>query len=143
MIKDTLLADQLSAMKSKDSSRLQTLRYILAQIKNKEIDKKASLTDEETVGIIRKQVKEIEESIEAFKKGNRDDLVVEHEAKRELTASYLPPEISDEELAAAIDELKEQYSEAYQKNPKTLIGICMKELRQKASPARIMKALGE
>lgn len=141
MLKEKLQKDQLSALKSGDKSKLETLRYILAQIKNKEIDKKADLTDEEVVDILRKQSKELQESIDAFKKGNRPDLIEQSEKQKQIVASYLPVELSDETLAQEIKKIIDANKELYNKNPKAIIGICMKELKTKADSSRIMKVL--
>lgn len=143
MIKEKIQSDQIQAMKAKDKNRLETLRYILAQIKNKEIDKQTPVTDEETVGILRRQIKEIDESIAAFVKGNRPDLVGENEAKRTIIASYLPAEISDEELKKEIIRIVDANKELHQKTPKAIIGLCVKELKPKADPSRILKLLQE
>lgn len=141
MLKEKLQKDQLSALKSGDKSKLETLRYILAQIKNKEIDKKADLTDEEVVDILRKQSKELQESIDAFKKGNRPDIIEQSEKQKQIVASYLPVELSDETLAQEIKKIIDANKELYNKNPKAIIGICMKELKTKADSSRIMKVL--
>lgn len=141
MLKEKLQKDQLSALKSGDKSKLETLRYILAQIKNKEIDKKADLTDEEVVDILRKQSKELQESIDAFKKGNRPDLIEQSEKQKQIVASYLPVELSDETLAQEIKKIIDANKELYNKNPKAIIGICMKELKTKADSSHIMKVL--
>ncbi len=143
MITTKIQADLIKAMKLKDSVRLETLRYILAQIKNKEIDKHTQLTDEEVVGVLRKQVKEIDESVTAFTKGNRADLIEAETKKRNIIAEYLPAEVSDEELKVMVKNVIESNKDSYEKNPKSIIGICMKELKQKADPARIMRALQE
>lgn len=141
MLKDTLQKDQIVALKAGDKVKLSVLRYIVAQIKNKEIEKKAPLTDEEIIAILRKYQKELNESIEAFQKGNRADLIAESKAQYEVAATYLPAQMSDEQLKQEVDKLVQANQAAYQKNPKSIIGICMKELRQKADPARIMKLL--
>ena len=143
MIKATIQKDQIEAMKAKDTLRSETLRYILAQIKNKEIDKKTDLTEEETVMILRRQVKELEESIAAFAKGNRTDLKAEAESRRSIVTAYLPAELSDADLAQAVSAIVEKNQELYQSNPKAIIGICMKELRSQADASRIMKAIQE
>jgi uncharacterized protein len=142
MIKAKIQADLFAAMKSGDKPKVETLRFILAQIKNKEIEKREDITDEETVNVLRKQIKELKESLEAFEKGNRADLAAENNAKIEITTSYLPAEISDEELLKEIERIKAANAELYQKSPKALIGICIKELRSKADPSRITKLVG-
>lgn len=141
MLTQKITQDQIRALKSHDQAKVTTLRYILAQIKNKEIEKKSHLSDEEVVGVIRKLVKELKESIEAFTKGSREDLVKEYQNQLDLVLTYLPKEMSDEDLKKEIEKLLNNNKEAYDKNPKVIIGICMKELRSKVDPSRIMKIL--
>lgn len=143
MIQQKLQSDQIQALKSGEKKKLETLRYILAQIKNKEIEKRTPLTDEEVTNVIRKFVKELKESIESFEKGNRTDLAQEYKAQLEFAMVYMPAEISDADLKKQIEEIKERNLETYQKSPKALIGICMRELKPKADPGRIMTQLKE
>ncbi|OGK25292.1 hypothetical protein A3A46_03760 [Candidatus Roizmanbacteria bacterium RIFCSPLOWO2_01_FULL_37_13] len=151
MIKEKIISDQMAALKSHDQQRLSILRYILAQIKNKEIDKKPSntaasreksdLTEEETISVLRKIAKELHESIEAAKLGKRDDLVLENQKQLEVVTAYLPKELSDEELKKEIEKIIEKNKELYDKNPKAVIGVCVKALKSKVDPARIVKIL--
>lgn len=141
MLTAKLQVDQLTALKSGDKKKLNTLRYILAQIKNKEIEKKAGLTDEEVIQILRKQNKELQESIDAFQKGNRDDLFKEYKEQQMIVTSYLPPEMSDEELTQAIKKIIADNQELYNRDSKAIIGLCMRELKNKVDPGRIMKTL--
>lgn len=143
MLQQKIQSDQIQALKSGEKKRLETLRYILAQIKNKEIEKREALTDDEVMTVLRKIIKELKESIESFEKANRTDLAQEYKAQYEVAVAYMPPEISDEELKKTVEDLKEKHSEVFQKNAKALIGICMKELKGKADPGRIMKQLKE
>src|SRR3989344_275030 len=105
MVKQKIIQDQILAMKQRDQNKVTTLRYILAQLKNKEIDKKSGLSDEEELTILRKIAKELRESIEAFRKGKREDLVVQYDKQLVLVSSYLPKEISDEELKNEIEKI--------------------------------------
>ncbi len=141
MLLDQLKNDQLKAMKSKDQAKLTTVRYIVAQVKNKEIDKNAPLTDEEVMGVLKKFATDLKESIAAFQKGNRTDLVAETEAQLTIVSSYLPPEMSDEELKKAVEELVAANKAVFDQNPKALIGICVKSLKDRASTDRIIKTL--
>lgn len=141
MLRQKIQSDQLAAMKAGEKERLETLRYIVAKMKYKEIEKKAELTDEEVIEIIRKQQKELQESITAFEKGNRPDLVEPNKRQLEIITAYMPPEMSDEDLAKAITELKEKNAELIAKNPKAIYGIAIKELKSKADPSRITKLL--
>lgn len=141
MIQETIQKDQVSALKSGDKEKLSTLRYIVAQIKNKEIDKKGRLTDEEVIEALRKVAKEIRESIEAFRKGNRQDLVEQHKKQLEIVSSYLPAELSDEDLKKEIEKIIESNKDLYKRNPKAIIGISVKQLKPKAASSRIVKIL--
>lgn len=128
-------------MKAKEVLKLQTIREIISKIKNKEIDKGGPLVDEEILEVIKKIKKEILESVESFEKGGRADLVAETKKQLAIVTSYLPAEISDEELKTQITALLEKNKDVIAKNQKASIGICMKELRSKADSARILAAL--
>ena len=141
MLYEQLQAEQITALKSKDTLKLQTIRGIIAQIKNKEIEKKAPLSDEEVLGVIKKTKKELLESIESFTKGGRTDLLDESQKQLVIVSAYLPPELTDEELEKAVKDLVANNADAIAKNPKAIIGICMKELRNKAESSRILAAL--
>jgi uncharacterized protein YqeY len=141
MLYQQLQAEQISALKSKDTLKLQTIRGIIAQIKNKEIEKKSELTDDEVLMVLKKVKKELLESIDSFTKGGRTDLIDESKKQLDIVSSYLPPELSDAELEKAVQDLIAANQEAIAKNPKAIIGICMKELKSKAESGRILAAL--
>lgn len=141
MLRQKLQDDSITALKSGDKLKLTILRFIIAQVKNKEIDKKGELNDEETLSVVKKITKEIKESIDAFKKGGRNDLVAENEKQLNVITQYLPAEISDEELKNEIEKIIKENKSQYDQNPKSIIGVCMKLLKSKADPGRIMKVL--
>jgi uncharacterized protein len=141
MLRQQLQTDLIQSMKSGDKARVEVLRYILAQVKNKEVDKKSELDDNEVLDVLRKQIKQLKESIDAFTKGNRPDLVAEYQAQYDIVATYLPKELSDEELKTEIEKVIAANKEIYDKNPKQIIGLCMKELKNKAESSRIMAML--
>ncbi|QQS44361.1 GatB/YqeY domain-containing protein [Candidatus Roizmanbacteria bacterium] len=137
MIKQTIQADQIAAMKAHDTDKLQTLRYILAQIKNKEIEKREDLTNEEAVDVLRKENKKLQEAAEAFKQGGREDLAAENAKQAEIIAAYLPKELSDDELKAKVQEIIAQNEEMFKKNPNAMIGMCIGRLKSEAESSRI------
>lgn len=141
MLRQKLQEEQLQALKNKEADKLEVLRFIIAKIKNQEIEKKAELTDEETVVVLQKMKKELQETIDAAKKGGRTDLVAGNEKQLAILQVYLPKELSDEELTAQVSDLISKNQEAIAANPKAIIGIVMKALRGKADPARIMAVL--
>ncbi|OGK46778.1 hypothetical protein A3A93_03985 [Candidatus Roizmanbacteria bacterium RIFCSPLOWO2_01_FULL_38_12] len=141
MLKQKLQEAQITALKSNDKVRLTIIRYILSQIKNREIDKQKQLTDNEIIDLLRRESKKLDESITAFKSGRREDLVAEYEAQKNIVAEYLPKELSDDDLKAKIQEIIGKNQELYDKNPSALIGICIKELSSQVNSSRIAQAV--
>ena len=93
-----------SAMKSKKKAELQALKLLYADCKNKEIELKTVLDDRQITSLLKKQVKQYEESIEQYEKGGHQEGVLEQQARRDLIKSYLPKEISEEELKVLVIE---------------------------------------
>jgi uncharacterized protein YqeY len=90
-------------MKAQDAARTSALRMAKAALMNKEIDKRAPLEDAESVKVLQGLVKQREDSIEQFQKAGRAELVAKEEAERVILAAYLPAEVSDAEIAAAVE----------------------------------------
>ena len=141
MLRQKLQEDQLAALKSGNKEVLEVLRFVIAKVKNQEIEKKAELSDDETVQVLKKVVRELNESKEAAEKGNRQDLIDQNVAQINILTPYLPAELSDEQLGAEIDRLIAANKDLFETNKKAIIGLCMKELRAKADGTRIMKIL--
>lgn len=103
-LKEQLMADLKKAMKEKDKTRKDTITMVRAAIKQKEVDERIDLTDEDVQAIISKQVKEKKKSIDEFKKGNRQDLVDATNAEMEILYDYLPKQLSEQELKDIVQE---------------------------------------
>ena len=96
------LTDELrQAMKSGDKVRRSVLRLLMAAIGNAEIARRAALDDADILGIIAKEVRQRHESVEAFKQGNRQDLVAKEEAELAILQEYLPQQMTREEVMEA------------------------------------------
>jgi len=104
-LKGKLSDDLKQAMRSGDTVRRDTLRFLLASVNNAEIAKQSPLTDADILGVISKEVKRHQESIDAFKKGNRADLVSKEEAEMAVLQSYLPEQMSRDDIIAAAREV--------------------------------------
>ena len=95
------LADDLKqARKSKDTVRRSVIRLAMAAIKNAEIARGAALNETDVLGIIAKEAKRRQESIEAFKQGNRQDLVAQEDAELAILNEYLPQQMTREDITA-------------------------------------------
>ncbi|MFA6295951.1 MAG: GatB/YqeY domain-containing protein [Patescibacteria group bacterium] len=108
MLKDRINKDLITALKAKDQEKSSILRLINSEIKNEEIAKKKreqGLNDEETQAVIARQIKQINDSIESFKAGKREDLVKEEEQKLAILKVYLPKQIEKAEVEKIVDEV--------------------------------------
>jgi uncharacterized protein YqeY len=107
---ETITTDIKTAMKGGEKERLEVLRFSLAglnsALKEKQMkDANASLSDDEAVSILQKEAKRRKESIELFRKGNREDLAVKEESELAIIAAYLPAQMSREEIVGIVDGL--------------------------------------
>ena len=118
MLRQKLQDDSVVALKSGNKEKLSVIRFIIAQIKNQEIDKfgpvGGELNDEEIMIVLRKFSKELKESIDAFEKGNRAELVTDNKKQLDIVLAYLPKEIDDVELNKEIVRLIEEKKRQYQ-----------------------------
>ncbi len=146
-IKEKIQKKLIEAMKQAEKETVETLRFLMARIKNFEIDKKAKtnqeVTDDDLVNLIQKIIKELDESIGIFEKGQREDLAQASKKQKEILSLFLPPELSDDDLEKEINKIIKENQELYQKNKKAIIGVVMKKLRGKADSQRIIKILQE
>ncbi len=100
-LKQKLMDDLKQAMRGGDKVRRSVIRLVMAAIKNAEIARQAVLDDTDILGIIAKEVRQRRESIEAFKLGNRPDLVAQEEAELAILNEYLPQQMTREEIIVA------------------------------------------
>ncbi len=103
------LTDELKqAIKSGDKVKRSAIRLLLAAINNAEIARQGALEDADILGIIAKEIRQRHESIEAFKQGNRPDLVTQEEAELAVLQEYLPPQMTREEVVEAARRIIEE-----------------------------------
>ena len=101
-LKDRITDDMKAAMRARDSERLSAIRMLLAAIKQREVDERIVLDDEQVVGIVDKQIKQRKDSIAAFGQAGRTDLVDKESAELRVLEAYLPQRLSADEIAAAV-----------------------------------------
>jgi uncharacterized protein len=103
-LREKIDADIKDALKSGAKDKVSALRMLSAALKNKEIDKRRPLTDEEVIETIRTLIKQRKDSIEQFTKGGRQDLADKETAEAVLLEVYLPQQLTREELEAMVRE---------------------------------------
>ena len=101
-LKDKITDDMKTAMRAKDSERLNTIRLLLAAIKQREVDERIVLDDVAVIAIVDKQIKQRKDSISAFTHANRMDLADKESAELKVMEGYLPARMGADEVAAAI-----------------------------------------
>lgn len=101
-LKDQITEDMKAAMRAKDSERLGTIRLLTAALKQKEVDERVELDDTMVIAIVDKLVKQRKDSIEAFTKAQRQDLVDKETAEMHVLQAYLPQRLSAEEVATEV-----------------------------------------
>ena len=105
-LEDKVSQDYVQAMKARDSFTSSVLSFLRAQIKNVKVDKRLEqVSDEDVISVIKKQVKQRQDSIAQFTAGNRMDLAEKEEKELVVLKNYLPPEISPEKLKVIVEEV--------------------------------------
>jgi len=126
-LEERLLEEMKQAMKSNDKLRLSTIRMIRSSMKNKEIELRKKLEDEDVVKVIQVMVRKGEESVEQFQAGKRVDLVEKETKEIEILKSFLPQPLSQEEILKIIDQSVQETQAASLKD----IGKVMKSVMPK------------
>jgi hypothetical protein len=123
-LKEKITEDTKTALKSGDKLKVNLLRMLRSEIRYKEIENGSELNDEEMTQVLSSAVKRHRESIEEFKRGGREDLVIQEEKELKIILSYLPGQLSEEDILKLIDE---GIAETDAQNPKDM-GMVMRAI---------------
>jgi uncharacterized protein len=140
-LKERITEDMKAAMRARDSERLGAIRMLTAAIKQKEVDERVELDDVAVVAIVDKLLKQRKDSIEAFEKANRQDLVDKEKAEASVLQAYLPARLSADEVAA---EVKAIVAELGAKGPGDMgkvMGAVKQRLAGKADMGQVSAAV--
>ena len=124
-IREQILADIKEAMKAKDEFKRDTLRTLNAALKQVEVDQRIEMTDEVVLPLLQKEIKKRADSVELYLKGAREDLAKKEQSEIELIKTYLPAQLSDDELKEKIKSIIEKVGKnlgAVMKTAKNEIG---------------------
>lgn len=139
-LKQQILDDTKTAMKAKEMDRVSTLRFLTSAIKNKEIEVRPNeLTDEDVLTVLRKSVKQRQDSIEQYKAANRIDLADKEQAELAIIESYLPQQLSADVIEKFV---KEAIAEVGASSMKDMGGV-MKVVMAKTQGAADNKIVSE
>ena len=121
---DKIKNDIVQALKEKNTLKLQTLRGIKGEVDLEHINKKIEINDDLVISILSRGIKTRRESIEEFKKGSRDDLINKTNSEIELLQTYLPKQLTEDEINTILDEIFKKINPTSAKE----MGLIMKEV---------------
>jgi uncharacterized protein len=139
MLAERIEADMKNAARAKDARRLGTLRLLKSQMKYREIEKAKPLDDADVIGVIGSMIKQRKDSAAQYTAGNRPELAANEVAEIAILETYLPRQLTDDELAAAV---QESVAASGAKGPKDM-GAVMKALMPRVQGKAEGKAVSE
>lgn len=142
-LKVKLLSDMKGALKAKDTLRLNTIRYLNSEIKNREIDLHHELGDDEVISIISTQIKKRTEAATLFEQGGRSDLFEKENLEKAILQEYLPEQVSEEVLRCRVEQVIAELGVAEMKDLGKVMKTVIPEFKGRADNNRIKDLVTE
>ena len=139
MVREQILEDIKTAMKSGDTVRRDALRMLNSTLKQIEVDERITLSDERVFSVLQTEIKRRNESAAQYKAGGREDLAQKELGEAEIIGAYLPKQLSDDELSAALSALLSELGATSAKD----MGRVMKAAKEKFGASVDGKRLSE
>jgi hypothetical protein len=136
-LKQQITEDMKTAMRAKETARLGAIRLLLAAMKQREVDERIELTDADIVAIIEKMLKQRRDSISQYKAANRQDLVDVEEFEVTVLQGYMPQQLSEAEVAAAIAEAIAATGAAGPQDMGKVMGVVKPKLAGRADMGKV------
>lgn len=143
MIKDKLQQEMKDALKSGNSQKRTLLGMVLSAVKNKEIEKRTELTDEDVIGVISSEIKKRKDAVEQFEKGGRPELAEGERKEAEMLMVYMPEQMSEEDIRS---EVKKTIADMGVKDVKEMgkvLGALMPKVKGKADGQIVSRIVKE
>lgn len=142
-MKNKIIEDIKSAMKSQDKVALAVVRMLKSDIQMAELNKKSELTDDEIVSIVSKQIKMRKDSIKEFEKGNRNDLIEQSEQEIKILEKYLPEQLTEEEITDIINSVFSKVNPTSSSDMGKIMGALTPLVKGKADMGIVSKIVKE
>ena len=142
-LKENLLSDVKGALKAKESLKLNTIRGLISEIKNREIDLRRELGGDEIISIISTQIKKRKEAAALFKKGGRNDLFEQESQEMVILQEYLPEQVSEDELRRRVQEVITELGIAEMKDLGRVMKVIIPEFKGRADNGQIKNLVAE
>lgn len=140
-LKQKITDDMKAAMRAKEQAKLSVIRLILAAIKQKEVDERIELTDEQVLAILNKMAKQRGESITQFQSAGRTELVEQEEFELSLIKNYLPEQLSEQEIQAIITDAIANTGAKSIRDMGKVMGVLKNKLQGRADMAAVSKLI--
>jgi uncharacterized protein len=140
-LRDRITEDMKTAMRAKDAERLGTIRFLLAAIKQREVDERIVLDDVQVIAVLDKLVKQRKDSITAFAQAGRTDLVDKETAEMKVLEGYLPQRLSADEVAAEVARVVKELGAAGPGDMGKVMGAVKAQLAGKADMSMVSAAV--
>ena len=131
-IMNRLTSDMKEAMKNQEKLRLSVIRMVRGAIRQVEIDDRKTLSDDEIIGVISKEVKMRRDSLDEFTKGNRQDLIAQTQAEIDVLMLYLPTQLTEKEICQLVTEAIAAVSASSKKDMRKVMSVLMPKIKGKA-----------
>jgi len=128
-LQQRLQDDMKDAMRSRDAARLSVIRFIRSAVHNEEIERGSALEDDGVTDVLNRLAKQRGDSIDAFKKGNRQDLVDKEEAELAVVLGYLPQQLTEDEVAALAREAIQELGASGRRDMGKVMGRLIPQVR--------------
>jgi uncharacterized protein YqeY len=138
-LKQRLMEDLKTSMKTKDKTKKNAITLIRSAIKQQEVDQRVELQDDDIIDIISKQIKQKRNSIEDFKKGNREDLIELTNQEISILETYMPVQLSEEELENIVKKAIEETNAESKKDIGKVMSKVMPQIKGRADGSKVNK----
>ena len=136
-IKQTISEDMKTLMRAKDIARLGAVRLLQASIKQKEVDERIELTDDQVLIVIQKMLKQRKDSIEAYQKANRQDLIDQEQLEIDVLTKYMPEPLSDAEVSKIIVDVIAEVNATDMKDMGKVVGVLKSQISGRADMGQV------
>ncbi|MEM6405479.1 MAG: GatB/YqeY domain-containing protein [Pseudomonadota bacterium] len=140
-LKSRLQSDMKTAMKARDKPRLAVIRLILAAVKQREVDERIELDDQQLLAVLDKMVKQRQESVRQYQSAGRDDLATAEQAEIEIIQAYLPAMLTPDEVTAIIQQTVSDTGAASMRDMGQVMAVIKPQVQGRADMAEISQAV--
>lgn len=142
-ILDQLNQDMKEAMRNKEKQRLSVIRSVKSSVQNEQINKGSELTEDEILTVLNREMKQRKESLHEFEQADREDLVDKTNAEIKILTSYMPSQLSDNELRQIVNDTIKETGAASKSDMGKVMGALMPKVKGRADGSKVKQFVQE